>query len=278
MGESVFKSCSKLSSVTLSNKLDTIPKNTFELCTGLTSFTITDNIKTIDENAFTSSGLTTVTIPKTVETINSKAFSNSKLELLNYPTKEIEVNPNIFEGCQFLTKLNITGDEVEVSHIPNYEKDKQPWHAINYRIASITLSGKIETIGNYAFEGTTIKEIDLEGVKTIGENAFTNTGLTKVKLPTSVTTINKEAFSNCLQLTSVEYPISITTYSNDIFTGSDNIGTVTIHGSGEMKNYIDKEQPWYTIRDKNIQTIKINDGITSISTNAFKGMTSVKNI
>ena len=60
--------------------------------------------------------------------------------------------------------------------------------------------------------------------------------------------------------------------------GSDNIEILTIYGNGEMKSYDDENQPWYSIRNKNIQTIKINEGVTSISTNAFKGITSVSTV
>ena len=149
MGTSVFKSCSKLQTISLSTQLSTIPKNTFELCSNLISYEIPNHIKIIDENAFTSSGLQTIEIPSTIETINSNAFSNCmNLKTLSYPTKEITFNPNIFSGCTQLTTLIITGE----GDIPNYEQEKQPWYSIRGRISTITLNENIETIVNLLFE------------------------------------------------------------------------------------------------------------------------------
>ena len=95
------------------------------------------------------------------------------LKTLSYPTKEITFNPNIFSRCTQLTTLIITGE----GDIPNYEQDKQLWYSIRGRISTITLNENIETIGNYAFEGTSIQTINLQSVETIGENVFSNTQL-----------------------------------------------------------------------------------------------------
>ncbi|MCI6075951.1 MAG: leucine-rich repeat protein [Catenibacterium mitsuokai] len=45
-------------------------------------------------------------------------------------------------------------------------------------------------------------------------------------------------------------------------------GTLTISGKGDMKSYYYKDRPWYKYKD-NIKKVMIEDGITSISSNAF---------
>ena len=64
IGANAFNSCANLTSVTISNRLDTISERTFEKCTGLNSVTIPNSVKTVNYGAFFScTGLTTIYIP-----------------------------------------------------------------------------------------------------------------------------------------------------------------------------------------------------------------------
>ena len=91
-------------------------------------------------------------------------------------------------------------------------------------IKSITLPNTIATIGNYAFSGNQLTSLTIPtSVKTIGSSAFesnklTNTGLGK--LPSSLTSLATNAFSNNPDLT------QITLTSPKDLTGWPNGGTV----------------------------------------------------
>lgn len=63
------------------------------------------------------------------------------------------------------------------------------------------------------------EEIDGMPVSTIGESAFLNcTGLTQIRLLTSIDNVQASAFENCRSLTSVNLPPSLTILPSRIFT------------------------------------------------------------
>ena len=54
-------------------------------------------------------------------------------------------------------------------------------------------------------------------------------------------------------------------------------GVLTISGSGAMSNYTDGKQPWNSVATK-VQTVQVEEGITSIGDYAFKGMSSLTSV
>ena len=54
-------------------------------------------------------------------------------------------------------------------------------------------------------------------------------------------------------------------------------GTLTISGEGKMNNYYSSDNPWYEEKGR-IQTVIINDGVTSIGSYAFDGCTKLTTI
>lgn len=63
------------------------------------------------------------------------------------------------------------------------------------KITEITIPASITSIGESAFSGTSLKNLEIpNGVQTIGKSAFSNTRLVSVSVPASVTTIGENAF------------------------------------------------------------------------------------
>jgi hypothetical protein len=82
-------------------------------------------------------------------------------------------------------------------------------------LSSIKWSEGLVTIGNSAFFNTGFKTIELpEGLTSIGASAFRECGaLTSVKLPESLTTIGAYAFYNDLELNTLNVPAKLTTFT-----------------------------------------------------------------
>ena len=57
-----------------------------------------------------------------------------------------------------------------------------------------------------------------EGVKTIGDNAFSVTGLSSLVIPSTVTTIGNSVFEGCKNLTSITLPHNLTEIGFYAFT------------------------------------------------------------
>ncbi|MBQ0153596.1 MAG: leucine-rich repeat domain-containing protein [Bacteroidales bacterium] len=107
-------------------------------------------------------------------------------------------------------------------------------HTFSNGTGTITFSGEVTTIGNYAFaycSGLTSVTIP-NSVTTIGERAFEFCeGLTSLTIGNSVTTIGNSAFSWCIKLTSITIPNSVTTIGGFAFYCCSGLTSVTIPNS-----------------------------------------------
>lgn len=76
LGESVFSSCSYITTVEIQAQLTSIPASAFELCTRLTSVILPNTVKTIEKNAFRGCmGLKRAYLPNTVTKVEADAFN-----------------------------------------------------------------------------------------------------------------------------------------------------------------------------------------------------------
>ena len=106
-----------------------------------------------------------MTIPEGVTTIGSFAFQSCNLNALTLPESLEAIESSAFSGNQSLKSVNIPA--------------------------------KVKTIGAWAFYGCGLKDLVIqEGVQTIGNYAFFNNSLQNLTLPSTITSIGKEAF-NC---------------------------------------------------------------------------------
>ena len=146
------------------------------------------SLKYIGHEAFSDNLISTVTIPSSVEELGSGvddragywpgAFANNKLTKVT------------FESGSKLKNIGALSFS-------------------NNQITSINIPNTVETIGESAFESnklTTVKFEEGSKLKTIGNSAFstnqlTNTGLGK--LPSSLTTLDRAAFSGNSNLTQI---------------------------------------------------------------------------
>ena len=198
IGQSAFYNCSKLASITIPNGVSTIDYNTFSGCSSLSSITIPANVN-IDFNAFKEcDSLDTINYNGTLKQWFSKEWNPSrvslsydlyigtqKLEDLVIPEDISSIADFAFCGCTGLKTLTITEGVTSIGYeaFCNCEN-----------LASVTFSGtNLTTIGSGAFENCSeFTSIDLpEGVTTIGEAAFKGCSLLELKIPSSVTFLNR---------------------------------------------------------------------------------------
>ena len=133
-----------------------------------------------------------------------------------------------------------------------------------------------------------------ESVTSIERYAFRNcTGLKSITIPKSVESVGDEAFSGCTALTEVLLEGGSTLTNESFGEVADKVvtrwnedsliwtlaadGTMTISGTGTMKNYSNDSPA--TQKKDNIKKVVIEDGVTSIGDNAFydcTGLTSIE--
>lgn len=180
--ELFFSNNNNLAGIVLPKNLTDIPVYAFYYCESLKSVVIPNGVKTIGKHAFENCmALSEIEIPDSVTEIGVCAFNNSGVSAIKIG-KGLTSIPNDFLSKGKLKKL--------------------------------TVPSNIKSIGDYAFAnnvGTSIderylKEVVLEeGVETIGQGAFYNSGLVSVTIPKSVKSIGKYAFDGNWEISTVHY-------------------------------------------------------------------------
>ena len=163
-----------------------------------------------------------------------------------------------------------------------------------------------------------VKAIVIEdGVTSIGDYAFSGcSGLTSVNIPEDVTSIGERVFMNCSQLASIEIPKSVTSIGSGVFDKCNNLtvylesgstltsnalgvdeskivsywnegnltwkldanGTLTISGTGAMKDYNDDDNPSPVYQNSNVKKVVIEKGVTSVGDYAFRSCNNLTSI
>lgn len=144
-----------------------------------------------------------LSLPNYIKDIYESAFSYlSAVEKIEAPNGFSAVH--IFELARNCPKLKtiIAGEEqVLIENGIIYSKEFKDVITVSkdVKITDFVCKEGVETIGNSAFEGhKELVKIQLpHTIKTIGDNAFANTGLTDVSFPESLQKLGEDAFCSC---------------------------------------------------------------------------------
>lgn len=112
----------------------------------------------------------------------------------------------------------------------NYSMADAPWKEQKDLISALVVENGATSIGSSTFDGyTSLKSIKLAStVKSIGNNAFSNTGITSLDLPEGMESIGLGAFYNCEKMTELKLPESLTTLNNGAFAFCKGLTAVTL--------------------------------------------------
>ena len=132
------------------------------------------------------------------------------------------------------------------------------------KLTDVSLSGNLETIGDYAFSYSSVTSIKIpDSVSEIGEGAFEGCeSLDEVKLPSKIEKISGNTFQNCTSLNKIELPETVKEIGYSAFRGCGSLKEVTVPKSvtsiGEYAlGYSDE---WND--DENARGFKKYDGFT----------------
>lgn len=258
IGEGAFEYCSSLSEIRIPENVTVIGQRAFHCCKKLTSVTIPAGVTEIDYATFAyCEELSTVVIPETVTKIGECAFQNCGFSSINIPATVKETDRRAFAGCHSMQKATIS----------------------------------VETVGEqtfYSCDALTEVEFTSE-VKTIGDGAFHScTALAEIKIPDNVTSIGDGIFTSCTALKKAVFEggtVKKSTLGNPALQELIISGSATLDVSftaGSSKNTLETVKiEKGVIGDsafsncKNLTTVTLGDGVTSIGRNAFLRCTAL---
>ncbi len=283
--------------------------NVFSGCTNLTSIEVASanpvydsrnncNAIILTEDNYLITGCVNTVIPDNITYICSHAFSGQKaLSSMILPSSLIRIEPYAFAGCSGLTSINLPSS---LKYI-----DQNAFSSTG--LTSINIPSKIKTIGNGAFAscpdlmmitvdpantvydsrnncnaiikssnntlvvGCTKTTVP-SSVTSIGEEAFSGSGIAAVSIPLTVTIIGKKAFQNCTQLQSVTIPNSITEIRQSVFDGCSSLLTCNI------PNSVTKIGADAYRNCSNLKMLTIPQSVTIIGGNPFSGCDGLTSI
>ena len=255
-----------------------------------------------DESFFGCTGMYVAEIPEGVKRIGNHAFANSTLEYLILPASLEYIGEGAFDNAPIRTVSAPAGSYAEAWAI---ERGLLFPEAPPIDFTYVVSDGLCTITGFTGRGGEVVIPRSIQGypVKTIDPVAFRNrSGITKVTIPDSVTSIGRDAFygctglksvtipdnasigagafTSCYRLTSVTIPDSVTSigaYAFHFCTGLKSAGPI---GSGcDYQFGWTTEIPNYAFSGcSGLTSVTIPDSVTSIGEGAFSGCSGLKSV
>ena len=280
-----------------------IGEGAFENCLWLEQITIPSNILTIKEGAFAGcENLMSVTLGSGLIQILDNAFEGCirLVEVFNYSTLDISLGSDTHGGVaknaleastsSGLSRITVSGDFVLYNGVSATYVIKYTGESDSIDLSAYSYDG----IASYAFYGnSTLREINLSGVSTIGASAFENcSALSSVTLSSSLTAIGDNAFYNCYKLVLVCNGSSLAITKGHTTNGYIAFYAVTVATGAGSEQFVQDTDFTVYVADNKAYIIAYTGSNTSVtvelssvsaeeiylSANAFAGNTSVTEI
>ncbi len=245
---------------------------TFYDCDDITHVTMPNTVTIIGYNAFTTcSGLLSVALGNGLLTIGDYAFSYCVgLTTIIIPQSLTLLGKGAFKNCSGLTSVEFNAANCSIPD--DFDGNTVPFTNCS-NITSFTIGNNVTVIPDHLCSETAITSIIIpNSVTSIGYGAFCGcSSLTSITIPNSVTSIGDWAFGGCGSLTSVTIPSSVTSIGDWAFYDCFNLTSVTIPDS---VTYIGN---WAFRGTSRLSSITLPNTIDTIRTGtfAFSGLTSV---
>lgn len=194
-----FAGCASLESVSLPASISHVGVGAFMRCTALTSFAIEPSsplLELEDAALMDCPSLQSVVLNKGIGVLGERVFAGSGLQVLDLASNH---------------RLRSVGDwamvktpVVTAKFAAEFPKVGEGVFLYDRDLSSISLGGAAIAISDYFLAGTSIKDIDLAGLSTMGDYALYNVSqVPTVKLPSTTTWLGTRAMAGMVGMTAI---------------------------------------------------------------------------
>ena len=269
IGELAFFKCSSLTNITIPDSVTCIAYAAFHGCSSLSSITIPNSVTSIGIYAFVvCSSLTSITIPDGVTSIGYGAFSDcSSLKTISLSCKSSLKKSDFGDQANLVSYTNqhlLTKTAAKAATCTE-SGNKEYWtckHCGKYFLSDDTNPATATAV---ELSETVIPALNHKNATTRGafEPTETEPGYSGDRYCPDCDTVFEKGY----------------TYWNEsnLTWKLDADGTLTISGTGAMKNY-DYDNPSPVCNNSNVKKVVIEDGVTSIGNWAFESCSSLTSI
>ena len=270
IGELAFFKCSSLTNITIPDSVTCIAYAAFHGCSSLSSITIPNSVTSIGIYAFVvCSSLTSITIPDGVTSIGYGAFSDcSSLKTISLSCKSSLKKSDFGEQADLVSYTNqhaLTKTAAKDATCAE-SGNKEYWtckHCGKYFLSDDTNPATATAV---ELSETVIPALNHKNATTRGASEPTETepGYSGDRYCPDCDTVFEKGY----------------TYWNEgnLTWKLDADGTLTISGTGAMKDYNSTDNLSPVHMNSSVKKIVIEEGVTSIGNDAFHGCISLTNI
>ena len=211
VGDYAFANCKSLTAVSFAepSNVVTIAPSAFRSCPKLTDISLPSSVTTIGDYAFYGcSALKWITLPENVTSAGNGLFEYcTGLQEVVFKSDAITSLGNYsFQFCENLTDITLPAGLLEIS---------KSQFSMCGKLEHITIPANVKTIEEYAFRDCkALGSVDFAGTQlnNIGADAFLGCeSLTSLVLPEGLTAIDNYAFKGCKSVKSVTMPSTLAT-------------------------------------------------------------------
>lgn len=281
--QAAFFNCRALTDLQLPEGLTTIGSSALGGCVAMTELTIPGTVTSIAETAFDGSCLAVVHVREGMTRLTDTVFANLPLTRVDLPNSLTAVGDGAFANCTKLQEITLPNSVTEVG---------TGVFAGCTALTTVHWPKNLDAIPGTAFAGcTALTDFDFTGITAIGDGAFSESGLTELALPMTVTRLGESAFEHSalaeiVSLGGVEtLPTDVFAYTQ-IQTFDIPQGLYIAPGAFEY-SALQKVATGIDVTEINdgafrncrkLSSVELNEDVTRIGDNAFRACTALTSI
>lgn len=228
------------------------------------SYVVPNEVKEIGDRAFESAKIKQISMPDSVTKLGCGAFVSSGLTEFTVPKTISSVPESLLSGCASLKKVTLHEGVTVIG--PSAFSECAA-------LTEIGLPAGLQRIGYYAFMGcTALRNVSLpEGLSALEYSAFSSSGISTLTIPASITVLDNDLLSGCVNLTEVKLHDGITSLGYGLFYGCTALEHISLPES------VTEIKPT-CFAGSGLKEFTFPKGVTRVENQLFENCTALKTV